>query len=146
MKNENKIPKVGLSVIVIRDDFKVLIGKRKGSLGAGTIAFPGGKINYYETSGHCGEREINEETGLEVKILDRQSVAVTEDFFKKENEHWITLFLRAKYLSGEPQVMEPDKCEYWKFVSWKDLIYEKEGPLFLPLRNLIKQQGYNPFF
>lgn len=141
---KNNIPKVGLAVIIGNKNNNVLIGKRKGAHGEGTLGFPGGKLDYFESFVHCGEREVYEETGLKVKIIDKYPIAVTEDFFERNNKHYVTIFIRARHLSGEPRVIEPDKCEYWKYVSWNDLVLEKEGPLFLPVKNLIKQ-NYNPF-
>ena len=48
-------PKVGISV-VLKYKNKVLVGKRKGSHGDGTWAFPGGHLEYGETIDVCGKR------------------------------------------------------------------------------------------
>jgi len=135
-------PRVGLAVILMKDD-KVLLGKRKNAHGAGTWSFPGGHIELFEELYECAYRELREETGLTLEdynLVDYHTSAATNDFFRKENKHYITLFLRAEYKSGEIKVMEPDKCEEWKWFQWKKFPDE----LFLPVRNLIKQ-GYNPF-
>ncbi len=135
-------PLVGLSVIVMKED-KVLLGKRKGSHGAGTWAFPGGHIELFEELENCAYREVKEETGLtreNIHLIDKYPVAATNDFFKSENKHYITLFMRAKYVSGEPRRMEPDKCEEWDWFYRNDI----PSPLFTPVRNLI-EQGYDLF-
>lgn len=136
-------PGVGLSIILMKDN-KVLLGKRKGSHGEGTWAFPGGHIELFEEIFGCAERELKEETGLiilkDYNLIDYYASAATNDFFNTENKHYITLFVRANYKSGKIEQMEPDKCEKWDWFEWNNL----PRPLFTPVINLIKQ-GYNPF-
>jgi len=135
-------PGIGLAIILMKKD-EVLLGKRKGSHGAGTWAFPGGHLEFFEELYECAVRELKEEISLTEKdysLIDYHASAVTNDFFRKENKHYITLFLRGKYNSGELKIMEPDKCEEWKWFKWENFPCK----LFLPVRNLIKQ-GYNPF-
>jgi len=132
---ENR-PKVGVSVI-IRKDNKVMLGKRIGSHGAGTWAFPGGHLEFGESVEKCAKREIEEETGLKLKNF--KTGPFTNDIFKKENKHYITLFVIADIKVGEPKVMEPEKCEEWKWFDWSNL----PKPLFLPIENLLKD-GFDP--
>ncbi|MEM7347488.1 MAG: NUDIX hydrolase [Chloroflexota bacterium] len=130
-------PKVGVAVIIKKED-KVLLGRRKGSHGAGGWQFPGGHLEFKEDIETCARREVLEETGLRVTNIQRQTF--TNDLFQTENKHYITLFVTADYVEGEPQVLEPDKCEMWDWYSWDNL----PAPLFLPIENLLKQ-GFNPF-
>lgn len=53
-------PKVGIAVIVKRDN-KVLLGKRIGSHGANTWAFPGGHLEFSEEFEDTATREVDEE-------------------------------------------------------------------------------------
>ena len=132
-------PGVGLGVILMKDN-KVLLGKRKGSHGAETWAFPRGHLELYESFEDCALREIKEETGLNVNLIDHNPIAVTNDFFRKEDKHYATLYLRAEYLGGIPKVMEEDRCEKWDWFFWNSF----PEPLFPGIDNLLKQ-GYNPF-
>ncbi len=132
-------PKVGLGVIVMKEN-RILLGKRLGSHGAGTWCFPGGHLEYLEELSKCAIRETKEETGLDISLIDYIPCAITNDRNVKEGTHYVTLYLRAKYIDEEPQVMEPDKCEKWDWFKWSNL----PKPLFLPNKNLIKQK-YNPF-
>ena len=56
-------PRVGVGVMIVREG-KVLIGKRKGSHGAGQYALPGGKLEWRETWADCARREVLEETAI----------------------------------------------------------------------------------
>ena len=135
-------PGVGLGVIIMRGGNEVLLGKRKGSHGAGTWECPGGHLEFYEKFKDCALREPKEETGLtdkNIEIIDEHPVAVTNDMFLADGKHYVTLFFRAKYISGEPKVME-DFCEQWGWFDWNDLPY----PLFSGVQEL-KERGYNPF-
>lgn len=125
-------PKVGLAVIIIRDN-KVLLGRRKNAHGAGSWCFPGGHLEFNEEFSECAQREVREETGL--RLTNIKPAAFTNDIFTQEGKHYITLFFTAECDSGEPQLLEPDKCEGWAWFPWDNL----PQPLFLPIQNLLKQ-------
>ena len=126
-------PKVGVAVIVVKDS-KVLLGKRMNSHGSGTWQFPGGHLEYGEPIEDCAKRELFEETGLSIRNI--RSGPYTNDIFKTEQKHYITLFVIADYDSGVLTVREPKKCEKWEWFSWSQL----PEPKFLPIQNLIKQK------
>jgi len=129
-------PEIGVGVCIIKDG-KVLLGKRTNAHGDGSWSFPGGHLEMYETWENCAEREVLEETDL--KIKNTRFAGVTNDIFPEEEKHYITLFIIADYDSGQLKTMEPEKCSEWNWFSWGKL----PQPLFLPIRNLIKQ-GFNP--
>ncbi|MFZ2049049.1 MAG: NUDIX domain-containing protein [Minisyncoccia bacterium] len=137
MKTSENIPKVGVGVIIIKDN-KVLLGKRKGSHGEGTWAFPGGHLEFGETLEECAKREISEEIGIEIDNI--KQATFTNDVFVKESKHYLTAYVTADYISGEVKILEPNKCDEWRWCEW-DKIPE---PRFIPLENLLKQE-YSPF-
>jgi 8-oxo-dGTP diphosphatase len=126
-------PKVGVAVIVVKDS-KVLLGKRMNSHGSGTWQFPGGHLEFGEPIKDCAKRELFEETGLTIRNI--KLGPYTNDIFKTEQKHYITLFVIADYDSGVLTVKEPKKCEKWGWFSWSQL----PEPKFLPIQNLIKQK------
>lgn len=139
LTHPNNFPKVGVGVIVVRNK-KILLGKRKGSHGSGTWSFPGGHLEFGESIEDCAKREVFEETGI--FISSPRNFAFTNDFFEKEGKHYVTLFVRASLIHGEPLVREPDKCEEWQWFN--EIGFFQIPNLFLPVENLLKQ-GYNPF-
>ena len=95
---------VGVGVFVKRKG-KILVGKRKGSHGAGTWALPGGHLEPGESFEACCKREVLEETGLIINNIS--PVVFTNDVFRDESLHYITLFFKSDYKSGEATVAEP---------------------------------------
>jgi 8-oxo-dGTP diphosphatase len=114
MNQEVQRPKVGVGVMILRDG-KVLLGKRKSSHGAGTYSFTGGHLEYMESFEDCARRETREECGIEIKNIRFLHVANVVSFTPK---HYVNVSFIAEWESGEPQVLEPEKFEDWK---WYDL-------------------------
>ena len=139
MKNIHKTilePRIGVGVIVIRNNL-ILLGRRKGTHGAGTWAPPGGHLEFGESTEDCAKREALEETGL---VLDNVSQGpFTNDIFIAEQKHYVTLFMISNCPIGEPKVLEPDKCEGWDWFDWANL----PTPLFRSLASLLKT-GFIP--
>ncbi|MBI4039902.1 NUDIX domain-containing protein [Candidatus Daviesbacteria bacterium] len=130
-------PLVGVGVIIRKDD-EVLLLKRKGAHGAGSWAFVGGHLEFNETPQDCALRETLEEVGL--KISNLRPTTFTNDLFDDGNKHYVTLYVLADYIEGEPKILEPEKCEALDWFKWDNL----PKPLFIPLQNLLKQD-FNPF-
>lgn len=84
-------PRVGVAAIIKDRDGRVVLGRRKGSHGAGHWQLPGGHLEFGEEILACAERETLEETGL--KVHGSEIVAVTNDVFAESNKHYITLFV-----------------------------------------------------
>ena len=104
----------------------------------GTWSFTGGHLEYGETPEDCAIRETREETGLEIRNLVR--APYTNDVHAAEGKHYITLFTRTDYQSGEARVLELEKFERWEWFAWDEL----PAPLFPAIVSL-RAQGFNPF-
>ena len=133
----DKIPRVGIGVI-IRNKGKVLLIKRKNSHGDGTWAFVGGHLEFGESPEVCAKREVFEE--VEIKIKNPRVTVFTNDFFKKEKKHYITIYVLADFDGGEVKIKEPNKVEKFGWFKWRSF----PSPLFIPLKNLRKTR-FNPF-
>ncbi len=109
-------PKVGIGVWVFKDD-RTLLGKRKGTGRAdGVYTSPGGHLEFGETFEECAAREIIEETGIEVENI--KVIGLVNFLIFLPEHHYVDVLLRADWKSGEPQNLEPEKCEGW---GWYDL-------------------------
>lgn len=132
MIDSTQHPRVGVGVIIVRDG-KVLFGLRQGAHGAGSWSLPGGHLEFQESLEACAQREVQEETGLHVTSC--KPVAFTNDIFKSEDKHYITIFMVATVDIGEPEILEPEKCLEWRWCDWHDM----PRPLFIPIENLLQQ-------
>ncbi len=120
------MPKVGVGVMILKEG-RVLLGKRKGSHGAGEYSFPGGHLEYMESFEDCARRETKEECGVEIKNIQFQFLANVVKYAPKQYTH---IGLLAGWESGEPKVIEPAEAESW---DWYDL-NNLPQPLFEPCR------------
>ncbi|EIC82110.1 NUDIX hydrolase [Serratia sp. M24T3] len=66
-------PQIGIGVLIFREG-KILLGRRKGSHGAGDWSAPGGHLEFGETPEICGIREAWEETGIS-RTLRQQCIS-----------------------------------------------------------------------
>lgn len=116
MEKEQR-PKVGIGVMILKDG-KVLLGKRKGSHGAGEYAFPGGHLEYMESFADCAQREVHEECGIEIQNIRFQYLANVTKYAPK---HYVHIGLVADWAGGEPVVLEPEKSEHWDWYDMENL-------------------------
>lgn len=130
-QNEKLKPRVGVGVFVFKAD-KVLLGKRKGAHGAGDWAPPGGHLEFGESVEGCAKRELIEETGLKAVLI---KTGPWSNDVMNGNKHYITLFAIVDQFEGEPELLEPHKCEGWGWFSVNAL----PDPLFLPAISFFKQ-------
>jgi len=125
--------RVGVGVLLVRQGTRdVLVGLRRGSSGAGTLALPGGHLEPGETWERCGAREVAEETGL--------LIGPCQLCFAWASEGYGTLVLRAEvHEDAHARLLEPEKCTEWRWVQWPDALWPQ--PLFHPLA-LMLASGY----
>jgi len=96
------------------------MGKRKGSH-APYFSIPGGGMELGETFEETAIREAKEETGLH--IYDPKVINVTNNLrtYKSEGIHYVSVNVLVTNFDGEPQLMEPDKCESWNWYALDNL-------------------------
>lgn len=137
INNNMTKPGVGLGILVFNDNNQILLSRRIKAHGNSMYGPPGGHLEFGETFEQCAIREVKEETDLDIE--NPEFLAITNDVFEAEGKHYISIFMKAKYVEGGViRNMEPEKAEGWE---WFD-IANLPNNLFLPLENLFKQQAY----
>lgn len=127
-------PKIGLGIIILTKDDKVLVGKRKD---CGKYGIPGGYLENFETWNEGASREVFEETNLKIPEEDLFVITVYNTMNKEENYHNIAVVMAARISDfSELKNMEPEKCEGWEFWDIK-LLYERTEELFTPNKHMI---------
>ncbi|KAI7725597.1 hypothetical protein M8C21_033259 [Ambrosia artemisiifolia] len=140
IKNEelSPSPEVGVSVFILKDN-KILFGRRRSvSVGDNTYLLPGGHLELGESHEECAVREVKEETGLDIKNIER----LTTKNLYYDATHINVTYMRAQLSDPNqtPQNIEPDKCEGWEWYDFNNL----PEPMFGPLKEML-QGGFNPF-
>lgn len=130
-------PRIGVGVLLLNGENQILLGRRKNSHGESTWGPPGGHLEFGESLEACAIREMLEETG--VAIENPRFFAMSNDVFKAENKHYISLFMTARLRNNQTvQNLEPHKVEDWQWFSLDALPED----LFLTLKSLKAGLGY----
>lgn len=105
--------------------------------GYGQWSVPGGWLDFGETPHDAVKREIKEETSLTVTQVMTEGYVVNTH--PTERLHVVCLFFRARHLSGELQLMEPDKASEVLWIPTTEVVTMPN--LFAPLKSYIEQGG-----
>jgi 8-oxo-dGTP diphosphatase len=113
-------PKIGVGVIIVNCEGKILVGKRAGSH-AQYYSIPGGHLELGETFEEAAVKEVKEETSL--TILNPKVICVTNNLgtYEKEGKHYISVSLLADEFEGTPKALEMHKCQKWFWVDPENL-------------------------
>jgi 8-oxo-dGTP diphosphatase len=113
-------PVVGIGILLINTEGKILVGKRK-VYPAPKYSIFGGALEMGETFEQAAIREAKEETNLDIKNPKVYAITNNIETFNEEGRHSISIMLVSNEFSGELKVMEPDKCESWFWCDPKEL-------------------------
>lgn len=117
------LPSVGVGAMVVREG-KVMLGRRKGSHGAGTFAWCGGGLEFGEALEEAAAREVLQESGMIVSKVELLCVSNIREY----GRHYVDFEFLVE-TSGEPVLKEPDSSEQWHWYPLEDL----PRPLFRPV-------------
>ncbi|RXH70094.1 hypothetical protein DVH24_007350 [Malus domestica] len=130
MPNGIAAPRVVVVVCLLKGK-KVLLGRRRSSIGDSKFSLPSGHLEFGESFEECAARELKEETDLDIKNIEL--LTVTNHVFLEEAKpcQYVAIVTRAVLADEdqEPQNMEPNMCDGWDWYEWDNL----PKPLFWPL-------------
>jgi|GEM_PF-574951 len=134
-QSDQRRPLVGVSVLIIDGD-RILLEKRSKDPGKGAWKAPGGHMEFGETPEETATREVEEEVGITMSNLKFRTM--TNDVFEDGSKHYITIWMEAKYESGEPKVKAPYEESEISWFTWNSL----PQPLYLPIQHLLEGKTY----
>ncbi|MEW6695912.1 MAG: NUDIX domain-containing protein [Bacillota bacterium] len=108
--------KFSIRVMIINKEGKVLLGLKKKGFHCNNWIFPGGQMDFGETVPQCGEREVWEETALEVKIKGLIDIVSETQGVK----HVVFINLLADG-EGQPVVTEPKEIIEWHWFQLNEI-------------------------
>jgi 8-oxo-dGTP diphosphatase len=114
-------PIIAIATMIIKDNREVLLGQRKAVRGQGEFAAPGSYLPFRESFEAAAINQVLQETGLVIKNPEVCCVTNNLKNLHQENKQSITIGMKAQYLGGIPQVLEPECCNEWKWYSINQL-------------------------
>ena len=118
--DKNDLP-IGINALIINDKNQILLGLRAGHRGGvGTYGLVGGKAQKGESIEEACKRELFEEAGIVVETDDLEII----NLFTTQSTPDVLFYqigVLVKKYRGEPQNMEPHKCDELRFFDLDNL-------------------------
>ena len=103
---------VSAGAMIVNDKGELFLAKRsmQAKNERGHWETPGGSVEIGETLADAVRREMKEEYGVDVEIIEQ--FPAEDHLIPAEHQHWVATTFLAKITSGQdPQICEPDKCD-----------------------------------
>ncbi|MCL5438678.1 MAG: NUDIX domain-containing protein [Patescibacteria group bacterium] len=103
---------VGVGAMIFNDKNELFLSKRgtkcRNEIGCWEV--PGGAVRFGEKLEEAIKREMMEEYGIEIKILEQ--FPATDHIIPNEKQHWVPSTFLARIKKGQtPKILEPEKCD-----------------------------------
>lgn len=110
---------VSAGAMIMNDQGQIFLAQRgQGAKNErGCWENPGGSVEFGEKLEGAVKREITEEYGAEIEILEQ--FPAEDHLILQEHQHWVATTFITKFRPGSvPKIMEPEKCSA---IGWFDL-------------------------
>ena len=99
---------VGCGAFIVNENNELLLQLRAKAPEREYWSIPGGKVEMFEKMEDAIKREVLEETGVEVEIIDL--LGICNHIVESEKTHWMSPSFLCKIKNGGvPKIMEPTK-------------------------------------
>ena len=135
--------KVGLGLILLKDDKVLLAQRKRADNGRGEYGGPGGTLEPGEGLENSILRELAEECGPDVSVKNLRMICAINYRSGQTPTHWVGIGFCGDYAGGEIRLMEPDIHGAWGWHSLEDL----PNPMYWPIARYIEayKTGQNLF-
>lgn len=110
---------VGCGAVIINENNELLLQQRNKEPEKGYWSIPGGKVEMFEKMEDAVVREVLEETGCMIEIIDL--LGICNHIVEDEKVHWMSPSFLCKIKSGVPKIMEPTKHTDMKWFKIDEL-------------------------
>lgn len=127
---------VGVGAAIFNKEGKLFITLRgkEAKNERGKWEIPGGSVEFGETFEQAIKREIKEEHGIDIEILEL--LGICDHIIPDEHQHWVSPTYICIIKKGKPKIMEPHKCEQ---IGWFTIEEAEELPLSIVTKYDISQ-------
>ncbi len=134
---------VGAAIFNNKGQLLIMLRGKKAKNERGTWEIPGGSVEFNETFEQALKREVKEEIGVEIEIIEL--LGICDHIIPSEKQHWVAPTFICKIIKGKPKIKEKDKCEK---LDWFTLEEAEKLPLSIITKWDIEQlkKKYISFF
>lgn len=122
---------VGVGAAIFNNEGKLFLTLRgkKAKNERGKWEIPGGGVEFGETLEGAIKREIKEEHGIDIEVIELLDVC--SHIIPDEHQHWVSPTYICKISQGDPKIIEQEKCDA---IGW----FTRQEALMLPLSIVTK--------
>jgi 8-oxo-dGTP diphosphatase len=101
---------VGVGAMIFNAEGLVFLAQRgpKAKNERGCWEFPGGSVELGERLADAIVREIDEEYGMQIELIEL--LCVNDHILPAEGQHWVSPTYLGRLVAGAPRIVEPEKC------------------------------------
>ncbi|MEK7141316.1 MAG: NUDIX domain-containing protein [Patescibacteria group bacterium] len=122
---------VGVGAAIFNREGKLFLTLRgkKAKNERGKWEIPGGSVEFSETLKNALKREMKEEHGIDIEVIELLDVC--SHIIPDEHQHWVSPTYICKISRGDPKIIEQEKCDA---IGW----FTREEAAKLPLSIVTK--------